>query len=88
MPVAPASRRTAHVSRPSANHRRRAVWDWHADRFCSHTLLVPDCGDAKREVPRMLLSLVVLALVGVVPGLWLLVGYVGGNAFPHPLAPP
>ena len=36
----------------------------------------------------MLLSLVVVALAGGVSGLWLLVGYVGGNAFPHPLAPP
>ncbi|MDA8198309.1 MAG: sigma-70 family RNA polymerase sigma factor [Thermaerobacter sp.] len=35
----------------------------------------------------MLLSLVVVALAGVVPGLWLLVGYIGGNAFPHPLSP-
>lgn len=36
----------------------------------------------------MLLSLVVVALAGVAPGLWLLVGYIGGNAFPHPLPPP
>jgi RNA polymerase sporulation-specific sigma factor len=36
----------------------------------------------------MLLSLVVLSLLGAAPGLWLLVAYIGGNAFPQPLPPP